>query len=118
MNENELSVAAFGKWNNAAAHAAAHGCCQRMFNPQTLAKWRAKTEPVLCFDGCELRRQHEGKWMPHAEVTCMNTQSGALKDPTLAVTYYTVCKCDPSHQAHLMPRKPPGETAVSLCFHT
>lgn len=37
------------KWNSAAAHAAAQGGCQRMFNPQTLAKWRAEAEMALYF---------------------------------------------------------------------
>lgn len=57
MNRNELLVAAVCKWNSAAVHIAAHGCCQCVFNPQTLAKWRVKTELVLSFEGCKLRTQ-------------------------------------------------------------
>lgn len=56
MNKNELLVALLSKWNSAAVHAAAYGCCQRMFNPQTLGKCRAETEPVSSVDGCELKK--------------------------------------------------------------
>lgn len=57
MNKNALLVALLSKWNSAAVRAAAHGCCQRVFNPQMLGKCRAETEPVSSADGCcELKK--------------------------------------------------------------
>lgn len=75
MNKNELLVAVLSKRNSAAVHAAAHGCCQCVFNPQTLAKWRAKTELVLCSDGCKLKRQ---QFSPVIERRCT---PGCMHEP-------------------------------------